>query len=259
RPFGPAQRLLMEQLLPDLRRVVRLRTRLAPLNEELAKTSTALQALHALPHAVMLVDTQGLIHYANPAAERVLHSDAPLPSALKSDTAPEGLSWLLRSHHGKLECGSPQAQASLESLVRAACADSLSRPRSHQSGSVWLGPRAAGRQPGLAVNVLRLPQDGWGNAATGRKPLALLLITSPQLPAEASQTAEDTVRATLNLTPAETRLALGLARGLTLKDIAAQEDISWHTARTHLKNLLQKTSFHRQIDLVQFLRPLLGG
>lgn len=62
---------------------------------------------------------------------------------------------------------------------------------------------------------------------------------------------------TLGLTPTETRLALLLTRGRTLKDFAIEEGMSWHTARTHLKNMMRKTHVRRQIDLVQQLRNMM--
>ena len=63
----------------------------------------------------------------------------------------------------------------------------------------------------------------------------------------------------LGLSPTETRLALLLADGKTIKEFAAAEGISWHTARTHLKNVMRKTGCHRQLELVALLQSLSGG
>ena len=41
--------------------------------------------------------------------------------------------------------------------------------------------------------------------------------------------------------------------------IAAAEGISWHTARTHLKNVMRKTGCHRQLELFALLQSLSGG
>ncbi len=49
----------------------------------------------------------------------------------------------------------------------------------------------------------------------------------------------------LGLLPTEARLALLLASGKTVKDFVAIEGVSWHTARSHLKNILRKTGCHR--------------
>jgi DNA-binding CsgD family transcriptional regulator len=59
------------------------------------------------------------------------------------------------------------------------------------------------------------------------------------------------------LTPAETRIALGIARGETLAAIAAAHGISVETARTHLKSVFTKTSTHRQAELAALLGQLM--
>lgn len=257
-PFKVSHRVLAEQLVPDLQRVARMRMRLSPFNQDLATSPIALQALQSLPHAVILVDAQCRIHYANPAAERLLHSDAAAPTAKKSANAPETAPWLLRSRHGQLECGSLPAQQALQTLVRGACAKGIAVPAGSQIGSFLLHPSATGGRQRTVVNVLPL-QEGLGLGATGRKPLALVLITAPHLPSHASPPAEQTLGTALNLTPAETRTALGLANGLTVKELADQQQISWHTARTHIKSILRKTALHRQTDLVQLLKDFLAA
>lgn len=257
-PFGVPHRVLAEQLTPDLQRVARLRTRLSPFTQEIATAQTAWQALQSLPHAVILVDAQCRIRYANPAAERLLHSDTATPTVKKSADGPEATPWLLRSRHGQLECNSHPAQQALQALVRGACAEGVAVPAGSQIGSFLLDPPAPGGRQRTVVNVL--PQhEGLGLGPTGRKPLALVLITAPHLPGNASPLTEQTLGAALNLTPAEARVALGLADGRTVKELAAQQEISWHTTRTHIKNILRKTSLHRQTELVQLLKGFLAA
>ena len=65
--------------------------------------------------------------------------------------------------------------------------------------------------------------------------------------------------AALGLTDTEARLALALAQGLSLKDLAQAQGCSWHTARTHTKNLLHTTGLHRQHDVALLVRGLLPG
>ena len=52
------------------------------------------------------------------------------------------------------------------------------------------------------------------------------------------------------LTPSESRLALRLATGESLRVAAAALDISYETARTTLKRVFEKTGTHRQTELV---------
>jgi DNA-binding CsgD family transcriptional regulator len=58
------------------------------------------------------------------------------------------------------------------------------------------------------------------------------------------------------LTPAESRLAAALANGSTLTQAARNLNISWETARTHLKTVFSKTNAHRQSELVALLSRL---
>ena len=53
------------------------------------------------------------------------------------------------------------------------------------------------------------------------------------------------------LTRAEARVARRLVSGASLKEIAAQIDVSHHTVRAHLKSILRKTGTHRQSELVR--------
>jgi len=55
------------------------------------------------------------------------------------------------------------------------------------------------------------------------------------------------------LTPAETRIAIGIACGKPLADIADTHGITVQTARTQLKSVFSKTRTNRQAQLAVFL------
>lgn len=55
------------------------------------------------------------------------------------------------------------------------------------------------------------------------------------------------------LTPAEAKLAVQLANGKSLEEVAEHLDISIHTARSHLKAIFAKTNVKRQSELVAIL------
>ncbi|TCV71469.1 helix-turn-helix transcriptional regulator [Neorhizobium sp. S3-V5DH] len=59
-----------------------------------------------------------------------------------------------------------------------------------------------------------------------------------------------------DLTPAEARVARGIALGQTTETIAASLGISLETARSHLKRIMQKTGTTRQAELVLLLSGL---
>jgi len=56
-----------------------------------------------------------------------------------------------------------------------------------------------------------------------------------------------------DLSPAEARVARGIAQGLEVNDIAKEHGISRETVRTHLKRIFGKTGTKRQADLGFFL------
>ncbi len=58
------------------------------------------------------------------------------------------------------------------------------------------------------------------------------------------------IAADLNLTQSEAIIALSLADGQTLEEIAARRDVSIHTVRNQVKSALSKTGCRRQAELV---------
>ncbi|MCG2582559.1 MAG: helix-turn-helix transcriptional regulator [Marinobacter sp.] len=59
-------------------------------------------------------------------------------------------------------------------------------------------------------------------------------------------------------TPAEASIATELIQGLSASEIAEKKQISIHTARQHIKNLLAKNGYRKQTELVSMLVRALG-
>jgi DNA-binding NarL/FixJ family response regulator len=72
-------------------------------------------------------------------------------------------------------------------------------------------------------------------------------VTLPQVPPV------ELVRSLFDLTPAEARVARGLASGKTVEDIAADSGVSENTVRSHVRGVLQKTGRSRQAEVVALL------
>lgn len=66
-----------------------------------------------------------------------------------------------------------------------------------------------------------------------------------------------TLRAMLDLTPAEARLAVALQSGNDVSEASVQLHISPETARKHLRSIFAKTGTRRQADLVALISNLL--
>jgi DNA-binding CsgD family transcriptional regulator len=80
--------------------------------------------------------------------------------------------------------------------------------------------------------------------------LMLTPVTRPEAPSV------ELIRSLFYLTPAEARVARGLAAGQTVKVMAAESGTSTNTIRTHLHAVLTKTGSDRQSDVVALLNGL---
>ena len=104
----------------------------------------------------------------------------------------------------------------------------------------------ASRLPPLQVHVkpVGVPQPDYG----ARHVAALVLIVEP-----GSQRRIDpaVVATTLGLTPPESQVAVLLAEGKSVGDIAQATGLSKHTLYWHLQRIYQKLSISRQVDLVR--------
>jgi DNA-binding NarL/FixJ family response regulator len=87
----------------------------------------------------------------------------------------------------------------------------------------------------------------------GTGPLALLLF---QLSDKREPLATQLYAKSCGLTPAETRVLLGLADGLLPKQIASKHEVLLSTVRTQISSIRDKTGTRRLADLLQALVSL---
>jgi DNA-binding NarL/FixJ family response regulator len=80
--------------------------------------------------------------------------------------------------------------------------------------------------------------------------LMLTPVTRPEAPPV------ELIRSLFDLTPAEARVARGLAAGQTVKVMAADSGTSTNTVRTHVNAVLTKTGYSRQADVVALLNGI---
>ena len=89
--------------------------------------------------------------------------------------------------------------------------------------------------------------------AEGSRVGAVVLLVDP---ARRSVVAPEVVAEALGLTPAESCIAVSLAGGMTVRDIALATGRSEGTVRWHVQHILRKHDFSRQYELVQLVRSL---
>ena len=67
------------------------------------------------------------------------------------------------------------------------------------------------------------------------------------------------LRSAFGLTPAETRIAIGISRGKSPAVIAKSHGVAVATVRTQLKSVFAKTRTHRQAELAAFVGHIRMG
>ncbi|NYE62381.1 DNA-binding CsgD family transcriptional regulator [Duganella sp. 1224] len=179
-------------------------------------------ALNRMDTAVLLIDAELCLLHANQAATALLERD----TALRLDG---------RKLMQDAGCGAQ----SLARAVAAALADG------HGAAQRVLSLPRGGRQPLLLAVAPFLPPA----ALPALPACAIVLAIDP----DAYQLSGKLLMQLFDLTPAEAGVALALAHGDALEDIAAALDISLHTVKTHLHKLFRKTGTRRQGELVAML------
>ncbi|HZP13677.1 MAG TPA: helix-turn-helix transcriptional regulator [Nevskiaceae bacterium] len=178
------------------------------------------EALDRMGEAVTMISAVGKVVYCNRAAERILR---------------EGVGVSLSPEH-RLIAATGDARA----MFAAALAHCLPLP-------AIAVPRL--EQPPLVLNLQPLPPELQG--AFGA--VALLFISDP-LSKPMDRTAA--LRSAYGLTEAEAKLVQTLSEGVPLKKIASANQITYETARTHLRRILAKTGARRQAELVRITHAL---
>lgn len=217
---------LMRRLAPHFARALAISTLLT---SHRAYGAGPAAAIHASPVGVLFLDAAGRTISLNPAAERILAGNA-------ADMAVKG---------GFLELRVPALQQRFGRLLAAA----LQADAPGAGGTLAL--KRAGRLP-LRITIARLPSPEPLADATAGAAAAIWLRDGQR--AFAPPVA--TLREDFGLTPAECRLALGLMRGLSLAEYAAEARIALPTARTHLARVLDKTGTRNQQGLIRLLAHL---
>lgn len=220
-PFGTEQRRSLERILPHLTQATRLAHRINQLRIENVSLSAALDRV---PSGIVLTGADGRVVHFNEAANALFAKD-------------HGLS--LRA--GRLEAELPATTQALQKLIAQASSAGLGR------GGALGGSLAIAGRSGTRLMVFVAPLSEMSGAMLGvAAPGAILFLADPA----ARRTAPTQLIAqAFGLTPAEARLAVALASGASLEDIAHQHELSKNTLRVQLQSVFTKTGTRRQAEL----------
>ena len=215
------QLALIKGLLPHLRQFLRVRQ---ALSQAAAVETTVLGLLDKTRIGVLHLDRRGRIVAANDRAQALLRQGDGL-----ADRA------------GELVAGVPAEHPRLARLVAGALPTS-SAPA--VSGSLLL--RRAATRPRLVVHVLPVGDQQWAFGAHGVA--ALVLVVEPGY---APRLDPAVVAEVLGLTATESQIAVRLAAGQTVREIAGATGRPASAVYWHLKQSYQKLGIARQADLVR--------
>jgi DNA-binding CsgD family transcriptional regulator len=183
-----------------------------------------------LPIGILRVERNGDATLANPEAERLLAMPGCPLSLVK----------------GRLVCTDTENAAMLFSQINAAAAGVTT------DGATVVLSGGAGR---LVASAAPFTRGAMGHADADRPVMVILR----DLSLAGSDAIENQLRTLFTLTKAEARLCIALASGFSLREAAAQADITFKTARTYLERIFAKTGTHQQsqlVALVKTARPL---
>ncbi len=221
--WGSSRITTVTGLLPHIRQFVRVRQALV----RAQAGDTTVTALLENPRiGILHLDRRGRILAVNDRGRSILRHGKRL-----SD------------RDGVLQAGAPDDQARLARVVAEAL------PTSNAvavSGSMLLG-RSSGLPP-LVVHVkpVRIPPPDYG----ARPVAALVLLVEP---GHHPLVDPAVVARALGLTPAEGQVAVWLAEGRSVRDIATATGLTENAIYWHLKQIYQTLPISRQVDLVRLV------
>lgn len=224
--WGFSQIMTIKGLLPHIRQFVRVQQALA--KTEALGTSAA-DLLDNPRVGVIHLDRRGQIVAVNDCARAIL---------MHGDT--------LLDRGGVLRARVPADHVRLERLVAAALPTSSAFA---VGGSMLL--RRTTMLPPFVVHIKPVvaPQMDFG----ARRATALVLLVEP---GRQSRIDPSLVADTLGLTPAESQIAVWLAEGKTVREIAVETGRQERSIHWHLRQIYHKQSLSRQADLVRLVLSL---
>ncbi len=214
----------IRRLLPHIRQTVRVQVAL----RRAETVGTTLEnLLDAGGLGIVQLDRRGRIVAANDPALRLLRTGD-----------------VLHDEGGGLFARTLPANDELQDLLARA----LPPAGTPAAGGSMIATRPSGPPP-LMLHVV--PVDGRQTDPTGWPVAALVLVPGA---AEADDVDADAVARTLGFTRAESQVAVFLARGMAVREIAAATGRKESTVRFHVKNMFAKHEITRQADLVRLVR-----
>lgn len=228
--FQDGSRAFMQALLPHVAQALHVHKRLSGMASQVA---AAAEAFDQLPTSVLFVDGHARVVSMNRAAERLV-------------AARNGLHF----RDGELRAETADATRHLRTALAGAKA--IVRDGQVREASYLVLPRRAGRRP-LHVRVVPIGSaDTVARFAVPDPAVACLFITDPD--AETAALRGEALQAFFQLTPAEVRVAVKLADGLTPNEAADVLGLTRNTVRWYVKQICAKVGVSTQAQLMRVMQ-----
>jgi DNA-binding CsgD family transcriptional regulator/PAS domain-containing protein len=218
-PF-PGDLAALRRLMPTLSNAARLHIGLIDNGYYSAIVHGKLDHLAA---GVIFTDADGRIVETNQAAEHILRRG-------------DGLT----IHDGQICARRNFETAKLAELIAGTTNKNRGRP--------WAGCLLIGRDGGRPSYVVRVAPISAGLADLDPS-MAMVLISAP----DENRVSESELSELYGLSPAEARLAVAVAFGKRLSELAREFGVQITTLRTQLSSVLKKCEVERQSDLVRLI------
>lgn len=227
-PIGPADLPVIDQVRHHLGEALR---NVQHIRAAFVELGVARHLLDQFAHPMLLVDEARRIRHVNPLAQAWLNSQD-----------------VVSERYGFLHCHHPENQ---ERLARGIDAMQLGG----NGGEARREAVVLRRRDGARILAFVTRMDATQTMGMfGQQSCALILLHAPQAskaPLDAFIVAE-----CFGLTPAEAKVAVQIASGFALKEIAQRSRIALPTVRSHLQRAMEKTGTTRQAELVSALLTL---
>jgi len=231
RTTGHAQSADFEKIsliTPHLERAVRIGQLLRGID---LKTQAAFEALEQLPNGVVLISEEGRATYTNEAAKAIISRN-------------DGFT--LR--RGKLSALIDQSDRQLQRLIRQAISKKILSSQNEDRCFQLIGTNEH-----LCYSVQVIPLRTKYRLFSKKQPVAMVLIGDPSASIRPPVAALETL---YELTKAESRVAILLAKGTKPDQVCKALGISNNTLKTHRKRIYQKIRVSTQAQLTQFLKSI---
>lgn len=229
RPLGTEEIRVLDRLKHHMLEALRLQDHL---RRSIPAIGVAGPILEKLELPVMLIDEERCIVHRNGAASAFLAADDRLSDwggTLTTDDAADNLALTLKVR--SLELSAPETQTRpVRAIVRI-------RGRAERPILLFMH----------AIRPARVMQ------AFGHRPLILTFVYDPGATRDFDPLI---VREAFGLTPAEARVAVGIAQGSSADELATSHRVSLHTLRAQIQAVLRKMGADRQADIVRVLAGL---